>query len=129
LEERSYGAGATVVEEGTPGRELYVIDAGSADVLKCAPDGREVKIAELGAGACFGEMALVGIMRRSATVRARSPLRALVLPYAQVGRLADQHPQTFTMLVMNLARELCRRLQHADAILGQFGLLRSPHPR
>ena len=113
-----------MVEEGAPGRELYVIHEGHGDVLKRAPDGHEVKIAELGPGACFGEMALVGIMRRSATVRARSVLRALVLPYAKVARLADERPQTFTMLVMNLARELCRRLQHADAVLGEFGLLR-----
>jgi len=129
LEERLYEPGATVVEEGAPGRELYVIHEGHGDVLKRAPDGHEVKIAELGPGACFGEMALVGIMRRSATVRARSALRALVLPYAKVGRLADEHPRTFTMLVMNLARELCRRLQHADAVLGEFGLLRLPPSR
>jgi CRP/FNR family cyclic AMP-dependent transcriptional regulator len=126
LEERSYEAGATVVEEGTPGRELYVIDEGRADVLKSAPDGRDVKIAELGPGACFGEMALVGIMRRSATVRSRSTLRALVLPYTQVAKLAHEHPQTFTMLVMNLAREVCRRLQQADAVLGEFGPISPP---
>jgi CRP-like cAMP-binding protein len=122
LEERSYDAGATVVTEGTPGHDLFVITAGEAEVRKRAADGHETAIAELGPGACFGEMALVGIMPRSATVRARTPLRALVLPYAKIARLSKDHLQTFTVLVMNLAREVCRRLQAADAVLGEFGL-------
>ncbi len=122
LDERAYAGGATVVEEGTSGRELFVIQEGRAGVLKRGPDGREVRIAELTAGACFGEMALVGIMRRAATVRAESPLRALVLSYANVAELAAEHPQTFTMLLMNLARDLCRRLQQADAVLGEVGV-------
>ncbi len=122
LDERAYAGGATVVEEGTSGRELFVIQEGRAGVLKRGPDGREVRIAELTAGACFGEMALVGIMRRAATVRAESPLRALVLSYANVAELAAEHPQTFTMLLMNLARDLCRRLQQADAVLGAVGV-------
>jgi len=129
LDERAYEPGATIVEEGTSGRELYVIEEGQAEVLKRAPGGREIKIAELGSGACFGEMALVGIMRRSATVRARVALRALVLPYANVATLADKHQQTFVILLMNLARDLCRRLQHADAVLGEFGLPGVPPPR
>ena len=126
LDERDYAAGATVVEEGTSGRELFVIKEGTAEILKRQPDGRQAQIAELGAGACFGEMALVGIMRRSATVRARSALRVLVLPYAKIARLAEEHPPTFTILLMNLAREVCRRLHEADAVLGEFGLAR-PH--
>ena len=48
-------------------------------------------------------MALVGIMRRSATVRARVALRALVLPYANVATLADKHQQTFVILLMRMA--------------------------
>jgi CRP-like cAMP-binding protein len=122
LEERDYEAGATVVAEGSPGSELFVIASGEAEVLKRTADGREARIAELGPGACFGEMALVGIMPRSATVRAKAPLHALVLPFAKITRLSKDHLQTFTVLVMNLAREVCRRLRVADAVLGDFGL-------
>jgi len=122
LEERLYEPGAIIVDEGTSGRELYVIAGGRADVLKRTADGGETKIAELGAGACFGEMALVGIMPRTATVRARSPLPALVLSYAGIAKLSQAHLPTFTLLVMNLARDVCRRLREADAVLAEFGL-------
>jgi CRP-like cAMP-binding protein len=122
LEERAYDPGAVIVREGASGRELYVIVDGRADILKRSPDGSETKIAELGPGACFGEMALVGIMTRSATAVARSRLVALVLPYAGIAKLSETHLPTFTLLVMNLARELCRRLRDADAMLAEFGL-------
>jgi len=126
LEERVYEPGASVVEEGAPGRDLFVIEEGEAEILKRAAAGGEVRIAQLGPGACFGEMALVGIMRRAASVRAGSQLRTLSLSYPRVAELAREHPQTFTMLIMNLARELCRRLQQADAVLGEFGISCSP---
>lgn len=121
FEERAYPPGGVVVEEGTPGRELFVIAEGSAEVLKRASDGQSIRLARLEAGACFGEMALVGIMKRSATVRATAPLRVLVLPWAQIVALSHTNAPLFTMLVMNLARDLCRRLQATDVLLAEFG--------
>jgi CRP/FNR family transcriptional regulator, cyclic AMP receptor protein len=122
LEERTYEPGAVVVEEGTPGRELFIVAQGTAEVTKRAPDGSSVRLAQLVRGACFGEMALVGITRRTATVHALSPLRVLVLPWARIAELSRTRLETFAMLVMNLARDLCRRLQAADALLAEFGV-------
>jgi len=45
------------------------------------------------------------------------------------GRSPEEHPKTFTLLVLNLAREVCRRLQHADALLGEFGIVGPRPPR
>jgi CRP-like cAMP-binding protein len=67
-------------------------------------------------------MALVGITRRTATVHALSPLRVLVLPWARIAELSRTRIETFAMLVMNLARDLCRRLPAADALLAEFGV-------
>jgi CRP-like cAMP-binding protein len=122
LEERTYEAGAVVVEEGTPGRELFIVAQGTAEVAKRAPDGSAVRLAQLVRGDCFGEMALVGITRRTATVRALSPLRVLVLPWVRIAELSRTRLETFAMLVMNLARDLCRRLEAADARLAEFGV-------
>jgi CRP-like cAMP-binding protein len=125
LEERTFDAGTTVVREGEPGRELYIIEEGTAEVLKKAAGGQDVRIAELEPGAVFGEMALVGILPRAASVRAKTPLRALVLPYQKVTSLSKDHLQTFTVLIMNLARDICRRLYSADSVLGEFNIARS----
>lgn len=117
LVERHFDAGAVVVEEGSPGRELFVIARGEAEVLK-----GEAVLATLQPSACFGEMALIGIVPRSATVRARTAMTAMVLPYQRIAALSESHPRTFTMIVMNLAREVCRRLQQTNSVLAEFGI-------
>jgi CRP-like cAMP-binding protein len=117
LVERRFAAGEVVVEEGSPGRELFVIERGLAEVRT-----GETVLATLGPAACFGEMALIGIVPRSATVQAQSELVALVLSYPKIAALAETHPRTFTILVMNLAREVCRRLQQTNAVLAEFGI-------
>jgi CRP/FNR family transcriptional regulator, cyclic AMP receptor protein len=129
LEPRTVGAGDELVVEGTPGNELFVIEEGQASVMKRLPDGQLTCFAELGPGSCFGEMALIGVMPRSASVCAKTPLHALALPYAKIARLSEQHPHVFLVLVMNLAREVCRRLLRANAVLCEFGLIASPTHR
>ncbi len=64
--------GATVVEEGTTGDDVYVIIAGRAEV---SADGR--RVAELGSADCFGEIACLTGSRRTSTVRAGSRLELL----------------------------------------------------
>jgi MFS family permease len=62
-------AGASVFEQGDDGDDFYVIEAGHAQVLV---DGRPVRT--LGEGRGFGEIALIRHCRRTASVRALTPL-------------------------------------------------------
>jgi CRP/FNR family cyclic AMP-dependent transcriptional regulator len=67
-------AGAVLARQGDFGQEFFVITDGTAEVLR----GDE-PIAELGPGEFFGEMALIDEERRTATVRALSPMKLLVM--------------------------------------------------
>jgi CRP/FNR family transcriptional regulator, cyclic AMP receptor protein len=82
-----FDAGATVIRQGGPGGELFVIDEGQVDVVR---DGRVVDT--MGPGDHFGEMAILDSARRNATVRALSPLRVFVLPAAHVRDLLEEIP-------------------------------------
>jgi MFS family permease len=74
LEPVEVAAGATVVEQGEVGDRYFVIESGEVEVVG---DGQVV--ATLGPGQGFGEIALLGEGRRTATVRARLALRLQAL--------------------------------------------------
>lgn len=61
------------MREGEAGDRSYVIQSGQAEVVRIA-DGRAARIRVLGPGDHFGEIALLGSERRTATVRALTPL-------------------------------------------------------
>ena len=70
----AFSPGQAVFEQDDPGEDFYVIASGQADVEQ---DGKVLRT--LGAGGHFGELALLHEKPRSATVRARTPLRAFRL--------------------------------------------------
>ena len=69
-----FGPGEVIVREGDPGRDVYIIKAGTVDVLKQRPDGSQEVVKQLGAGDHFGEMALLRGAKRNATVRTATPV-------------------------------------------------------
>jgi Cyclic nucleotide-binding domain len=75
--------GQTLVEQGDPGDELFLLFDG---VLAVEQDGEEV--VEVGPGAILGEMALLEGGRRTATLRAMTRCRVAVVPGDRVDRQA-----------------------------------------
>jgi len=67
-------AGKDVVTEGEPATEMFIVIGGELEVLKSSRDGTsEVRVAVFGPGDWFGEMAILDVQPRSATVRAVAP--------------------------------------------------------
>jgi hypothetical protein len=103
---RVYEAGATIVEQGTIGSEMFLIVDGSAVVER---DRRT--IATLGAGGHFGEMAIVDNGARSATVRARTRTDVLTIAQAEINGLMREDPSLGVKVLWNLAQVLSTRLR------------------
>ena len=68
LHPKEYPARATVIREGDPGDELYVVYSGRVEVLRDTAAGRRERVAVLGPGDVFGEMALLQTGRRTRSV-------------------------------------------------------------
>ena len=73
LAERRFDAGATVVAEGEPGRSMFIVHSGELAVSKLGQSGRAIRMASLAPGDFFGEMTLIEMQNRSATVVAERP--------------------------------------------------------
>jgi CRP/FNR family transcriptional regulator, cyclic AMP receptor protein len=100
-DEIDLSAGKELTREGKPGREFFVLVDGTADVLK-----KNRKVATLKAGDFFGEIALVSNAPRTATVRASSPVRALVVTDRNFKRLLDEQPEIERKVLTALAERL-----------------------
>ena len=115
------GVGTRVVAEGDPAREMFVVLDGELEVLKKSRSGTEIRVAMLGPGGWFGEMSILDVQPRSASVRALAPSRVLRMSAESVERLLYRRDlKAYSLFVMNIARELSRRLRVADGILAQF---------
>jgi CRP-like cAMP-binding protein len=75
---KTYKPGEVVFEEGSRGRELFIVQDGKVGVYKVTPDG-EVELARIDKGAVIGEMSLLDNMPRSATVKAIDTTKLMVV--------------------------------------------------
>jgi CRP-like cAMP-binding protein len=114
LVERRFDVGATVVAEGEPGRSMFIVHSGELVVSKLGDAGRVIRMAALDPGDFFGEMTLIEMQNRSATVVAESPT---VLYELTAGKLYSYYKtdiHAYVIVTQNINRELCRRLRRAD---------------
>ncbi|KIG11791.1 CAAX amino terminal protease family protein [Enhygromyxa salina] len=103
-------ANAVIVREGEDAENFYMILTGEAEVLKReSAGGQEFPIATLGPGEHFGETALFEQIKRTATIRTRTPMTLVMLKTRDV----RENPQSHCWLpgfLLNLAREGATRL-------------------
>lgn len=104
-DELTVSAGRVLTRQGEAGREFVVIVEGRATVER---DG--VKVADLEAGAHFGELALLDDHPRNATVTAETDLRIKVIDRRAFQALLDEAPH----LTKNLLRATVHRLHELD---------------
>lgn len=98
--------GKVLIDEGATGSEFFVIVEGTARVSR-----RGRRIAILGPGAAFGELALLDRAPRNATVTAETPMELVVLGQREFGGIIDEVPGFARKLLAGMAR----RLRDADA--------------
>ena len=116
----SPAAGEVVFREGAEAREMYVVISGEIEVLKRSKRGIDARVALLGPGDWFGEMSILDVQPRSATVRALAPTRLLRITSGDLDGLYRYDVKSYALIVLNLARELSRRLRVADGIIADF---------
>lgn len=99
-------SGRMLVTEGSTGSEFFVIIEGNAAVSRHAR-----KVATLGPGDAFGELALLDKAPRNATVTASTPMELVVLGQREFVGLIDEVPGFARKLLAGMAR----RLRESDA--------------
>jgi CRP-like cAMP-binding protein len=107
-DEASLPAGHILIHQGRHHHECYVLESGSATV-----EVNGEPIAEITEGEFVGELGFFVRATASATVRAKTDLDVLVIPYNRLDQVLDDNPG----LVRAIAKELAIRLHETDARL------------
>ena len=114
LAERHFDFGATVVAEGEQGRSMFIVHSGELVVSKLGDAGRPIPMAHFQPGDFFGEMTLIEMQNRSATVVAESPTVLYELTARNLYNCYKTDIYAYVMVLQNINRELCRRLRRAN---------------
>jgi CRP-like cAMP-binding protein len=102
-DEREVAQGAVLTEEGRPGREFFLIVGGTVSIRR---GGR--KLADLGLGDWFGEIALLTYKPRSATATATSPVHLLVIGDRAFRQVVEASPRIALRVLSSVAQRLER---------------------
>jgi CRP-like cAMP-binding protein len=118
-EEQRFLAGNYFFRQGDAGDCLYVLRSGTA-IVERLWEGTPIVIARIGPGDCFGEMSLIDLQRRFAAVKAESECRVIRVPYTAISKLCQIDVEQYAMVMMNLGREVSRRLRIAGERLFKY---------
>ncbi len=102
-DEREAPEGDMLTEEGQRGREFFVLVEGEVAVRRGG-----TKLADLGPGDWFGEIAILTYKPRTATVTATSPARLLVISDRAFRRVVETTPR----IALTVLRSVAQRLEH-----------------
>jgi CRP/FNR family transcriptional regulator, cyclic AMP receptor protein len=109
----SVGRGEYFFRETDMGESLFVLESGKVAIMK-SWKGKEHALRDLSHGDCFGEMAVMDLFPRSASVLALENCTAIEISVASLYQLYEKDIEQFTVIQMNLGREVSRRLREAD---------------
>jgi len=105
--------GAYLFREGDKGTSMYIIERGHMAAIKNW-GGEDYLLKRLAQGDCIGEMALFDFFPRSASIISTENTELIEITAADLLNIYHQDLEQFTLLQMNLGREVTRRLRAAD---------------
>jgi len=109
MEQEVYETGTDIIIEGKPNDKIRFILEGRVAVIKGG-----VTLVELDKGTIFGEMEVLDIMPAEATVRSLLPTSVMALSNKALREIYKADIKTYSLLLMNIARDISRRLRRMD---------------
>ena len=118
-------AGEVVFQKGDEPRHIYIVKSGEI-ALHLEENGTLIHKHQLRVGECFGESSLMSMNKHTATAVATVDSELIILSRRALIDLKHDDLALFALLMMNLARELARRLYITDQMLLD-ATVRKPH--
>ena len=121
LKQVSYSTDEYIFKQGTKPSHIYIIRKGSVKIVADV-DQTALELIVLEVGQCFGETSAIGIMPHTASALAMEETELIVLPRDALLSIFHSDKELFGILILNIAREACRRLHESGEILFHYVL-------
>jgi glutaminase len=118
LQRRRFKSGEIILKSGDPANEMFFLAQGEVSVLIQTETGSRKRLAAMGPGMTFGEMAVIDGAPRSATVVADTDVECDILTTQELELLGRRYPEIRIKLLKSLTLSLSRRLRAANRELG-----------
>jgi len=109
MQEENFNPDQMLITEGKSNDKIYFLIEGNVAVTK-----KDVFLARFGEGEAFGEMEVLDVMPSVASIKALSQVKAMSISNRALRDIYKQDIATFSLILMNLARDLSRRLRKMD---------------
>jgi CRP-like cAMP-binding protein len=112
----TYKKGEIIAQRGEEPTHIFIIASGCVNLI--IEDGdRTVPKRSFEVGDCFGEAAVLSLINNTASFIAAEDSSLIAFSRKSLNRLHRDDPDLFCRLILNLARDLARKLQYTDEIL------------
>lgn len=127
LKQAEYSRGEVIFTRGEAPSHIYIIKKGQVELLF---EGRKYMSERIlfDIGQCFGETSVIGIQPHTATAVTVDDCELIVLSREALMRLFSDDKELFGLLILNIAREMSRRLREANEMMLNYRPLSSSTP-
>jgi len=119
LQERTYKKNEIIFKEKESPNCIYIVLEGSVNLFKGKSTNQFI-LHNFKEGELFGETSLIGIQSHTASAKANTDTRIILFPKTALFSLYKEHLDIFSIIILNIAREACRRLSTADNLLEAY---------
>jgi len=109
MQQEDFEPDEMIITEGKPNDKVYFIIKGQVAVTK-----REVLLARFGEGDAFGEMEVLDVMPAVASIKAITQVTMMSVSNKTLRAIYNMDVKVFSLIIMNLARDMSRRLRNTD---------------
>jgi CRP-like cAMP-binding protein len=118
MKEENYGPDEYIITEGNPNDKIYFMVKGQVSVIK-----GDVVLSHFSEGEVFGEMEVLDVMPSIASIKTISQVTVMSISNRGLREIYKMDIKVFSLILMNLARDLSRRLRKTDEKLASNPIL------
>jgi len=109
MQHETFGPNETIIAEGKPNDKIFFLIEGQVAVTK-----GDILLSRFGEGEVFGEMEVLDVMPAVASIKSLSPVTLMTVSNKGLREIYKLDVKSFSLIIMNLARDLSRRLRRMD---------------